>query len=88
VNDFILGKGIQRQLARQLGRGDRAAPARVLTGPKWRKIPATFTFGSCAERRERAGGKWKLWRKRVQRAKVAHQAIHDATRWTAAEQIC
>jgi hypothetical protein len=44
-------------------------------------------FGFSSKRRERGGGKWKLRRDRVQRTEIAHQAIHNAARWTATKQI-
>ena len=73
--------------ARQLARRHRAAAADVLPRPEWREIAPARGLGLRAQRRERERGEGERGRYVAQRSELAHQAIDDAARRPAAEQI-
>src|SRR5918992_426766 len=73
--------------ARKLGRRDFPAATRVLPGPERRKIALALAFRLCAQRRDGAGGKRVSRRKIAHITKVLHEAVDDAARRTAGEEV-
>src|SRR3990167_102042 len=78
---------IGSELAREPGGRHFTASARVLSRPQRRKIPRALRFGLGAQRRDRRGGERKGGDAGAHRPELAHQAVHDAARRAAGDEV-
>ncbi len=88
--DCQLAKKLRRflgQISRQLPGRHLATKGGSLPGPERCEIARAIGFGFSAERCDRRRSKRKCRGVRGHRAKLAHGAVNEATRWPAGEDI-
>src|SRR4029078_9382430 len=80
-----------RRLRKQRLDDDRgrylAASGRVLSAPELGEVGDAACHGLVAKRHERGTGEGKLGRRRVHRAQLAHEPVHDAARRAPGEEV-